>query len=152
MKKLADIIRTLNWRKFTNETLYHLRGLQAALNELSDEVIDVEKDRIITPNYTSRRTRMELYAYTLQIFINKPQSFEEYLMEGSQWTRIEDIPDDLLERRRNCYVRCEKNTTTVKIEYLQRYIDFLCAFHEVKEDAEYGYGSFDADNLYFDFF
>lgn len=151
MRRLEDIIQALDVKIVSNERYYKLNDLQKYLNGLNDEKIEVE-DYILTPYYIFMGKRMELYEYELSIVSDNKQSFEEYILDFTGKQSISDIPESVIERKQNCYIKCEKNTQVIKAASLREYINFLL-FHDdiqclIKEYFEF----FSTDNMFYEIY
>ena len=128
--------------------MLHWQSIQECLNGLNDEMIEAE-DYILTPYYIFMGKRMELYEYELTIVADKEQSFEEYLLDITGKQSISDIPGSIIERRKNCYIECEKNTQMMNVGGLRRYINFLLFNDDLQCQIKGCYGFFSTDNMFF---
>ena len=148
MRRLKDIIQVLETRIVSNEKYYNLNNLQECLNSLDDEMIEVE-DYILIPYYIFMGKRMELYEYELNIVVDSKQSFEKYLLGLTGKKSVSDIPNNIIKLRKNCYIECEKNTRTMKVALLRKYINFLLHNDDIQHQIKEYFDFFDIDNMFF---
>lgn len=151
MKRLNDVIETLDERIISNEKYYNLIKFQEYLEDLSDETIEVVES-VLTPYYIFDGKRMELYEYALNIETSKKQDFEEYLLTLTGKQRMDDIPRHIIEREKECRIECEENTKIIRIFFLKKYIHFLLTNTDIKSQVKKIFRSFSEDNLFFELF
>ncbi|MDE7446197.1 MAG: hypothetical protein K2N15_10945 [Lachnospiraceae bacterium] len=151
MKRLEDIIQVLGVKVISNEKYYNLNDLREYLNNLNDEMIEVE-DYILTPYYIFMGKRMELYEYELSIVADKKQNFEKYLLDLTGKQSISDIPNSIIERGKNCYIECEKNTQMMKVVFLKEYINFLLFNDDIQCQIKKFYDFFSTENIFFEIY
>lgn len=113
MKRLNDVIETLDERIISDEKYYNFIKFQEYLEKLSDETIEVVES-ILIPYYIFDGKRMELYEYALNIVTGKKQDFEEYLLTLTGKQKMDDIPKRIIEREKECRIECEENTKIIK--------------------------------------
>ena len=149
MKRLENIIQSLDVNIVSNEKYYKLNNLREYLSSMLDKNIEVS-DSIFTPYYIAEGKRMELYEYELSIVTETEQSFEEYLLTLTGKQSINDIPDNIKARQKACRVECIQGTETVKVSCLIEYIDYLLNNNDMQCQIKKCFDFFCIDNLFFE--
>ncbi len=148
MKRLEDIVQSLEAHMVSNEKYYRFDVLLEQLNCSCNELIEIE-DYILTPYYISMGKRMELYEYELKIVADKKQSFERYLLDLTGKRRIDDIPNSIVERQKICYIECEPVGFMIRADRLKKYIKFLLYNNDIQCQIKECFGLFKIDNMFF---
>lgn len=151
MKSIYDIIQLLDVNSMFNERYYRFEDLRRYIDDLSDQLIETE-DYILTPFYIFQGKRMELYEYKLRVIVEKRGSFEDYLLAITGKKSVKDISEQIIKRNRICYIECEDNTHMIKVNYLQKYINFLLFNDDIQCQVKKYLDSYDKNNLYFEIY
>jgi len=150
MKNIEEIIQSLETVKISNELLYNIGQLENALNSLDENEVEV-LECILTPYYVKEGKRLELYAYELNIKQVEDYNYDKHLLELTGKEKIEDIPFNIIERQKNCYIEILKGKSLEKIR-LQNYINYLYSSLDVHNEVKDSFGSFAKEQLYFELY
>lgn len=151
MQNLNNVVHSLDTQIISNEEYHRVKDLLEHLNNLSDPLIEVE-DSILTPYYVFQGRRMELYEYELRISTNAEQNFEEYVMIATGKKNINEVPFDVLQLKKKCYIESEEYTHTVNIKRLNEYLEFLLFNDNIEAQLKEYLGYFDNENLFFEIY
>ena len=106
-------------------------------------------DYLITPFYVKERMRYELYAYELYIDIVEKKDFNKYLLKYTSKKSIEEIPKDIIDRHKNCYIDLLKGEY-LEIKRLLNYIEYIFTSEEIKKGIEIVFSeSCNNNNIFF---
>lgn len=148
MKTLAELFQTLNKHRMVHDDYYNMNEFLLSLEMLSDESIETE-DYLITPFYFSNGKIMELYWLELSIVTDSKLSFEDWLLKSAGRQDINEIPFNIVQFRKECYIGCGRNSKTIHVARLKAYIQFLLSYTDLQSEIKKGFGSFDGKNLFF---
>lgn len=149
MKRLISIIQALPCITISNEKYYKFSDLLKCLSDKECNMVEVE-DFILTPYYISGGRRLELYEYELNVLADGEQCVEDYLLALTGKQSIQDIPGNIVQTKKQCYMLFDRNRSKIDASQLIGYLRFVLTNSDVQNQANNCFGSFDADNLYFE--
>lgn len=149
MKRLMDFINMLEIKTVSNENYFSISDFIKLINENNEREIEAE-DYILTPYYVHDGKRMELYEYELTISADSTISFDKYLFDLTGKSNLNDIPYDVIQRQKICFIKCSKDTHSIQLSLLKDYINTLINDERVKSQIISSFKEFDTDNFYFE--
>lgn len=140
ISKLYYIIKNI---EISGESYISIKELLHYLS--SDKTIEI-CDCIIEPYYVDCGRRLELYQY--ELMINRNESFKHYMQNNIRSKKYCDIPKDIKELRKKCYINLHDCKGTEAVDKVINYINFLLFDTELKNEVIRAVGSWNNENLY----
>ncbi|MBE6008656.1 MAG: hypothetical protein E7235_05605 [Lachnospiraceae bacterium] len=151
MNNIENTLQSINSRQISGETFYSMYELKNALESSTDEYIEFG-DYGITPYYIADGKILELYEYELTISKDESNSFEEFILNLTGRDSIESVPADIIELRRNCFIRVENDFYKMKKQLLIDFFDFVMNEVAVRRQVESSFGAYDKKNIFFELY
>ena len=146
MNELVNIIDNLEGQKIGKSVYYKLKDLYDILSDYKN--ITIEKDISLVPFYIVTNGTFEIYEYELYVRNILTSKREEYYLESTGKSKVNDIDAEILERLDLCYIEV-KNHNCETAE-LCKYLTYLMKEENLIERIPKSMGKFDSDNLYFE--
>jgi len=135
--KITEINAVIKSVEYTGETYINLQELDHLLQtDFKIEMVEC----LITPYYIQDNKRMELYQY--EFCCTGEFDFEEYILKATGKEKIEDISEEVLCLRRNCF------SVSDKPNGLADFLKFIFNNEDLKDEIKQVFGSYIEDNLY----
>jgi hypothetical protein len=150
-KTMKEIIGKLKIFKISNEELHKLIDFENALQLLKEDDIEVS-ECILTPYYVDDGKRYEFYSYELNIREVEQKDFDKYLLQFTGKQKIEDIPSNIVERQKNCYIEFLNGENYFKKQLIQNYIEYIYNSSDIQQEVKSCFPKFTKDNLYFEIY
>lgn len=132
--EINTVVRTL---EYAGELFINLQELDELLK---DETLVEMEEVLITPYYIQDHKRLELYQY--EFCCMKDCDFKDYLFKLTGKKRIEDIPEEILHLRKNCFATVDEPNK------LKDFLRFLFQNKNLQKEVEQVFGNYEQDNLY----
>ena len=135
--KITEIKTVIKSTEYAGEIFINLQELDNLLK--TNLKIEME-ECIITPYYIQDNKRMELYQY--EFCCTDEIDFEEYILKLTGKEKKEDISEDVICLRKNCFSTCDESNG------LTHFLKFLFENKTLKKEIEQVFGGYIAENLY----
>ena len=145
---IKEELKKLKLYKILNENLYKLSEFKEELQLINCETFESD-DLIITPFYIDNNKVYELYAYELNVRIVEEIDFDTYVKKITGKSKVEDIPEDIIELHKHCYIGIT-NTQGLSKDELYKYILYLQNSRQIREEIQKKFSTYDKDKLYFE--
>lgn len=111
------------------------------LDNLLKTDFELEMDEcLITPYYIQDNKRMELYQY--EFWCTEESDFEKYILKLTGKEKIEDISEEILCLRKNCFLTSDES------DGLTDFLKFLLDNKTLKGEIKKVFGHYSVENLY----
>lgn len=135
--RITEINTAIKSVEYAGEIFINLQELDNLLKK--DFRIEME-ECLITPYYIQDNKRMELYQY--EFCCTDESDFEKYILKLTGKEKIEDISEEILRLRKNCFSACDEP------DGLADFLKFLFDNKTLKEEIKKVFGDYIAENLY----
>lgn len=135
--KIAEINTIMKSVAYAGERFINLQKLDNLLK--TDTCIEPD-EYLVVPYYIQNNKRMELYQY--EFCCTGELNFKEYILKLTGKENIEDIPEEIVHLRRNCFSSYDEPNG------LADYLKFLFENQSLREEIERVFGHYTAENLY----
>lgn len=135
--KITEIKTVIKSTEYAGEIFINLQELDNLLK--TNLKIEME-ECIITPYYIQDNKRMELYQY--EFCCTGEFDFEEYILKLTGKEKIEDVSEEILCLRKNCFSTCNEPN------WLTDFLKFVFENETLKEEIKQVFGDYIAENLY----
>ena len=146
MKEFESILDTLGKQEKGQSVYYKLKDLYDILSNFKN--IKIEKDISLVPFYIIGNGTFEIYEYELYVKNILTSQREEYYLESTGKSKVNDIDAEILERLDLCYI--EVRDHSCEMDELCKYLTYLMKEENLIERIPKSMGKFDSDNLYFE--
>lgn len=129
-KFFNDILTQVNFQEFFGTKYYNIKDIICVLSNSFEEIIIDEI--ILLPFYKSPISTLELYDYELNV---NYEDFTQFILKKCGKSDIINIPLDIYEKNKNCYIQITKNYLNNKlllIKYFEYIINNRDIFNRVK--------------------
>ena len=135
--RVTEINTVLRTIEYAGEFFINLHELNELLK---DEMVIEMEEVLITPYYIQGNKRLELYQY--EFCCMKEWDFSDYILKLTGKKRIEDIPEEILVLRKNCFATVDESNK------LRNFLSFLFQNRNLQKEVEQVFGNYVAKNLY----
>ncbi len=149
--KFKDVIQALDVFNISTEEFYKLIDLKKHLISMDKDNIEVQ-ECILTPYYIHGNKRLELYEYELNIRKVEKLNFEKFLLNLTGQKDIKNIPENIIELQKNCYIKLENDNTFLSINILHQYVDYIINSIELQNQIKDCFGLYNVEEFYFAFY
>lgn len=135
--KILEINSVLKSVEYAGEIFVNLQEL----NELLKSNLKIEmEDCLIIPYYIQNNKRLELYQY--EFCCTSEFDFQQYILKLTGKGKMEDVPEEIIFLRRNCFSTCDEPNGLVN------FLKFLFGSKTLKEEIKQVFGDYISENLY----
>lgn len=135
--RITEINTVIKSIEYAGEIFINLQELDNLLK--TGFRIEME-ECLITPYYIQDNKRMELYQY--EFCCTDEIDFEEYILKLTGKEKKEDISEEILCLRKNCFSTCDEPNG------LADFLKFLFENKTLKKEIEQVFGDYIAEDLY----
>lgn len=135
--RITEINTVIKSIEYAGEIFINLQELDNLLK--TGFRIEME-ECLITPYYIQDNKRMELYQY--EFCCTDEIDFEEYILKLTGKEKKEDISEEILCLRKNCFSTCDEPNG------LANFLKFLFENKTLKKEIEQVFGDYIAEDLY----
>ena len=135
--RITEINTVIKSIEYAGEIFINLQELDNLLK--TGFRIEME-ECLITPYYIQDNKRMELYQY--EFCCTDEIDFEEYILKLTGKEKKEDISEEILCIRKNCFSTCDEPNG------LADFLKFLFENKTLKKEIEQVFGDYIAEDLY----
>lgn len=135
--RITEISTVIKSIEYAGEIFINLQELDNLLK--TGFRIEME-ECLITPYYIQDNKRMELYQY--EFCCTDGIDFEEYILKLTGKEKKEDISEEILCLRKNCFSTCDEPNG------LADFLKFLFENKTLKKEIEQVFDDYIAENLY----
>lgn len=135
--RITEISTVIKSVEYAGEIFINLQELDDLLK--TDFKLEME-ECLITPYYIQDNKRMELYQY--EFCCTDEFDFEKYILKLTGKEKIEDISEEILCLRKNCFSTCGEPSG------LTYYLKFLLDNKTLKEEIKKVFGHYSVEKLY----
>ena len=139
--EINEVIGNINNKKeLNNEIFFNLLELKKVLKLYE---VASSRDYILVPYYICKDKVYELYQYEFLLDKTK-KSFESYLLEFTSKYKIQDVPSEISNLRKNCFANKKKD----EFKKLLNWIDYLIYDKSIENELNSIFGKYDISKLY----
>ena len=135
--KITEINTVIKSVEYAGEIFINLQELDNLLK--TNFRIEME-ECLITPYYIQDNKRMEIYQY--EFCCTGELDFEEYILKLTGKEKIEDVSEEILCLRKNCFSTCDEPNG------LTGFLKFVFENKTLKKEIKQVFGDYNAENLY----
>lgn len=135
--RITEINTVIKSVEYAGEIFINLQELDDLLK--TDLKLEME-ECLITPYYIQDNKRMELYQY--EFCCTDESDFEKYILKLTGKEKIEDISEEILCLRKNCFSTCDEP------DGLTDFLKFLLDNKTLREEIKKVFGHYSVENLY----
>lgn len=135
--RITEINTVLRTIEYSGEHFVNLQELRELLK--IEPLVEIE-EVLITPYYIQDNKRMELYQY--EFYCTNDFGFEDYILTQTGKKRIEDVPEEILYIKKNCFA------TLKEVHKLIDFINFILENEDLQEEVKQVFGKYMEENLY----
>ncbi|MCL2047778.1 MAG: hypothetical protein FWG87_03520 [Defluviitaleaceae bacterium] len=150
-KNLCDLFKEMNPLKISNGDYYNVVAFCDILNQLEETDIYVN-EHIITPFYIYNNKVLELYDYSLNIQQVDSPNFNNFILEETGKTKLNEINNSIIQKYEKCYLETIRPNKYLPIAKLQEYLHYLRTVTDIKDRIFDYLNEFYEDKLYIELY